>query len=267
MPGYLVAQITDLHLTAPGRLAYNAIDTAAFTAAAVAHLDALEPRPDVVLVTGDLVDGGGAAEYAHLRAVLAPLAAPVYLVPGNHDDRDELRAAFPHHAELGREGYVQYVIEGPVRVVCLDTLRAGQPGGRLAPDQLAWLDDVLGAGPSTPTIVALHHPPFSTGIEHMDAMGLDAADAEALGDVVERHPQVERVQSGHLHRTIVRRWRGTVAATAPGVAHAVALDLRPGGPAAWDLEPPGVMLHWWRPGAGLVTHVEAIGPYPATTFR
>ncbi len=219
-----------------------------------------------MLATGDLVDGGSVAEYRHFAELVAPLRAPLWLLPGNHDDRAALRAAFPARAEMGVDGYVQFVIDGPFRVVCIDSSRAGEPGGRLAPAQLAWLDATLAAAPATPTIVALHHPPFETGIGHMDAMGLDAAAAAALGAVVAAHAQVERVQSGHLHRTIVRRWHGTIAATAPSVAHAVALDLRPDGPAAWNREPPAYMLHWWSPSAGLVTHVEAIGDHGATPY-
>jgi 3',5'-cyclic AMP phosphodiesterase CpdA len=190
----------------------------------------------------------------------------VYLVPGNHDDRDAMRRVFVDHDELAGDGYVQYTIDGPVRVVVLDTLRTGSPGGRLDTDQLAWLDAVLGASPTTPTIVVLHHPPFATGIVHMDAMGLEPADAEALGAIMERHPQVQRVQSGHLHRAITVRWRGTIAATAPGVAHAVSLDLVGGRP-AWTREPPACTLHWWTPATGLVTHMQPIGPYPATPYR
>ena len=113
--------------------------------------------------------------------------------------------------------------------------------------------------------MALHHPPFVTGISHMDAMGLDEAAARGLGAIVERHPQVERVQAGHLHRSILCRWHGTIAATAPSVAHAVALDLNDE-PAAWSLEPPGFLLHRWTPETGLVTHLVPIGDYPPTPY-
>jgi len=78
----LIAQISDTHIKPEGQLAYGRIDTAAFLAAAVAHLNALDPRPDLVLATGDLVDGGSGEEYARLKAILAPLAMPVYLIPG-----------------------------------------------------------------------------------------------------------------------------------------------------------------------------------------
>jgi 3',5'-cyclic-AMP phosphodiesterase len=263
---YLVVQISDFHIVEPGHRLAGAVDTASYLRAAVEHLNNMRPAPDAVLATGDLVNDGSSAEYEHLRRLLAPLQWPVWLMPGNHDDRDALRAAFPEHAELGDDGYVQFVIDGPVRVVALDSLRVGEAGGRLDDGQLAWLDGVLSAEPTTSTVVALHHPPFLTGIDHMDAMALDPDDAVALGTVVARHPQVERIQCGHLHRTIVRLWYGTIAATAPGVAHAVYLDLL-GGPAAWNREPPACTLHWWTPTTGLVTHVQAIGTYPPTRYE
>src|SRR5262249_19365606 len=109
----LIAQITDTHIKPHGALAYGRVDTAPYLARALAHLLALRPRPDVVLATGDLVDGGRPDEYRRLRDLLAPLAMPVYLIPGNHDEREALAAAFPDHAYLPRGGrFMQYVVEG-----------------------------------------------------------------------------------------------------------------------------------------------------------
>jgi 3',5'-cyclic AMP phosphodiesterase CpdA len=264
---YAVAQISDLHVVEPGRLLADAIDTADYARRAVEHLNRLDPQPDAVLITGDLVDGGSTAEYENLRALLTPLQAPLWLLPGNHDDRDALRAVFGDRVALGEGPYVQFVIDGAVRVIGLDSSRPPEPGGRLEREQLTWLDETLSATPAgTPVIVALHHPPFATGIGHMDAMGLAVDDAAALGEIVSAHGNVERVQAGHLHRTIARRWHGTIAATAPSVAHAVALDLRPGGLAAWNREPPAYQLHYWAPALGLVTHVQAIGDFQATLY-
>lgn len=105
------------------------------------------------------------------------------------------------------------------------------------------------------------------GHGHMDAMGLAPTAAAGLAEVVGRHPQVERVTCGHLHRSITRRFAGTVAMTVPSCAHAVALDLRDGTPeGASDLEPPAVTLHQWHPERGLVTHLLPIGDFPATAF-
>ncbi|MGQ9366405.1 phosphodiesterase [Azospirillum sp. ST 5-10] len=262
----LIAQLTDPHIKAPGRLAYRRVDTAACLARAVAAVNALDPAPDLVLLTGDLVDFGTDAEYGLLLELLQPLRAPLYAVPGNHDSRTGIARAFPDLARRsGGDAFFQYTVEDwPVRLVGLDTMRPGSGGGELCAGRLAWLDARLAERPDRPTIVFQHHPPFPTGIGHMDRIGLAGAAEEAA--VIRRHPQVERVLCGHLHRPIQVRWAGTLASTAPSVAHQVALDLREAAPSAFVLEPPGFQLHLWRDDAGLVSHTAFVegfdGPYP-----
>src|SRR5579863_6575751 len=129
----LLAQISDLHIKRPGALAYQRVDTAACLARCVARLNALEPRPDAVLVTGDLVDRGTAEEYVHLKSLLDALRIPYYLLIGNHDDRAALREVFAERAEL-REGgeFVQYAIDiGALRVIALDSQVPRQSAGDL----------------------------------------------------------------------------------------------------------------------------------------
>ena len=183
----LMAQITDTHIKPEGVLAYGRVDTAPYLARAVEHLVALKPRPDLVLATGDLVDSGRPDEYRRLHDLLAPLPMPVYLIPGNHDDRDALAAAFADHAYMPRGGgFIQYVVEGyPVRLIALDTLVAGEVGGLLCAERLGWLAARLAEAPDRPTVIFMHHPPFDTGIARMDAHGL--ANARKFADVVGRH--------------------------------------------------------------------------------
>ncbi|MDC0718286.1 phosphodiesterase [Nannocystis bainbridge] len=253
----LIAQISDTHIGAPGR--DDLLRTSWHLARAVAHLNRRERRPDLVVITGDLVDHGEVGEYEHLRELLAPLRMPVFLLPGNHDDRHNLRRAFADHAYLQREGpYLNYVVDDwPVRLVALDTLVPGQPGGRLCDGQLAWLADRLAEAPARPTVIAMHHPPFSSGVAVLDAFGL--AGSDALAAVLRRHPQVERVLCGHLHRPIVRRFAGTVACTCPSTAHQVALDLPPADRLAFVMEPPACMLHLWLgEEEGTITHLSPI---------
>ncbi|HYP36368.1 MAG TPA: metallophosphoesterase, partial [Stellaceae bacterium] len=83
----IVIQLSDPHILAPGELLYRRFDTAEFLARAVAQINRLDPLPDVAVVTGDLVDHGEPPEYEHLRALLAPLTMPVFVIPGNHDAR------------------------------------------------------------------------------------------------------------------------------------------------------------------------------------
>ncbi|WP_027815036.1 phosphodiesterase [Paraburkholderia bannensis] len=264
----LLAQISDLHIKEPGALAYRRVDTAARLARTVARLNALSPRPDAVLVTGDLVDRGHADEYRHLKSLLAPLEIPYWLLVGNHDGRDGLREVFPERAELHTGGdFIQYAADlGPLRVIALDSMTPGQSGGTLCAARLDWLAQQLDAARGKPVIVALHHPPFDCGIGHMDAIRLDDTAARALETLIAQHPNVERVLCGHVHRPIFVRFGGTIASAVPAPAHQVTLDLAPDAPSTFTLEPPAFALHRYDATRGIVTHHayvdDADGPYP-----
>ncbi|MEP7302432.1 MAG: phosphodiesterase [Caldimonas sp.] len=267
MPKLLV-QLSDTHIRRPGQLAYRRVDTAAFLAQAVAAVLALPQAPAAVVVTGDLTDFGRPAEYAHLRALLAPLACPLYLLPGNHDDRAELRRAFPEHDWLRTSGdaFLHYAVDlGGLRLVAIDTSVAKAPHGELGAAQLAWLDAALAEDRSTPTVVAMHHPPFPTFIGHMDEIGLQQG-GRGLAAVIARHPQVERIVCGHLHRSIQTRFAGTIAMTAPSTAHAVSLDLASDAASTFEMQPPGFLVHAWSPTGGVVSHLAFsggfAGPFP-----
>ena len=264
----LLAQISDLHIKRPGALAYRRVDTGAALARCVAALNALEPRPDVVIMTGDLVDQGDPEQYAYLKTLLAPLEIPYYLLVGNHDDRKTLREAFSERAELRTGGdFVHYTADlGPLRLIALDSVVPGQSAGNLCDARLAWLDAQLETSQDRPVIVALHHPPFECGIGHMDALRLAPQAAERLAALIARYPNVERVICGHVHRPMFVRFGGTIASAVPAPAHQVALDLRDDAPSAFMLEPPAFALHRYDAASGLVTHhayVDAAeGPYP-----
>lgn len=257
----IVAQVSDTHVMTGGRLAYKVVDTAAHLRRCVAHILTLKQQPDVIVMTGDLVDGGKAEEYALLRELIAPLKMPVYLMPGNHDDRDALRAAFADHAYLGQfPPFIQYAIEDhALRIVAIDTVIPQHSGGELCERRLTWLAKTLAEQPQRPTLLLMHHPPFTTWIGHMDGIGL--ADAGPLTQIVAQHPQIERVLCGHLHRSIQTRFAGTIACTAPGTAHQISLDLAPDADATFTLEPPGYLLHAWSPATGVVTHTAVIGEF------
>jgi len=257
----LIAQITDTHIKLPGRLAYKTVDTAAMLHVCVAELQQLKQRPDLILFTGDLVDLGRPEEYEHLATILAPLQQRIIAIPGNHDERGAMRAAFRAGGYLPGEGFLHFAIDDdyPFRLIGLDTLIPGEGGGELCAERLDWLDRTLGRRPGRPTLIMMHHPPFQTGIGHMDRIGLKGA--ARFAEIMARHPQVELILCGHLHRTIRASVGGRPALTCPSPAHQVALDLDPDAPSAFRMEPPGFMLHWWT-GAGFVSHTASIGDYP-----
>lgn len=263
---FLVAQVSDLHIKAGGKRSYRIVDTAGMLRACVAHMLALPQPLDVVVFTGDLVDFGRPEEYATLRELISPLKMPVYLLPGNHDERTAMRNAFPEHAYLRQSPeYINYAIEDhPLRIVGFDTTVPGKSGGLASADRLAWLDATLAAQPGKPTVVLMHHPPFQTFIGHMDRLGLERS--EDLEKVIRKHPQVERLLCGHLHRPIMARFGGTIACTVPSPAHQVALDLAEDAASRFVMEPPAYGLHAYTPETGVISHTAFVGdfagPYP-----
>lgn len=257
----LIAQLSDMHLRPEGQLLYDRIDTAAYLERAVAHVLTLDPPPDVVIMTGDLVEAGKPEEYTRLRRLIAPLPMPVYVIPGNHDAREPLRAAFADQGYFPASGFLQYAVEDlPVRLIALDTLVEGKGYGALCAERLAWLEARLGEQADKPVMLFMHHPPFECGIDAFDQFRLQEGDAR-LAELVRRHGNVERAVCGHVHRPIQVRWAGTMASIAPSTAHQATLDLHDGAPLTMMMEPPAIALHQWRPHTGLVTHVSYIGAF------
>jgi len=263
---FIIAHLSDLHIKAGGKLSYKKVDTQGALRAAINTLNRLTPRPNVLVITGDLVDFGHDDEYQTLRQALAALTMPYFVILGNHDDRQALRRAFGDHDYLTRQsGFIQWAVnEYPVRLIGLDSTVPGASHGELCQQRLTWLDEQLALEPEKPTLVMLHHPPFISGIEHMDLQRL--AKVQGLAAVIQCHPQVERVLCGHVHRTIQSRFAGTLACSAPGASHQVAFELSPGAPAHFVLEPAGFLIHRWAPGQGMTTHHCFVGdfdgPYP-----
>ncbi|WP_428663432.1 phosphodiesterase [Reyranella sp.] len=258
----LIAQLSDPHVRPDGVLYQDVAPSNAQFAAAIAALNALDPRPDLVLLSGDLVDKGMPAEYARLRELLRGLEIPLLVIPGNHDDRDVFRRAFRDHDYLPDSGPMHYAAgtHGPVRIVALDVTLPGLHHGVVDEAGARWLDETLAEEPQRPTIVMMHQPPFETGVPYLDLYA--CGEDQRLAAVVSRHRQVERIVCGHVHRFMLLRFGGTLLCTAPSTTTAIALQLRPDARPASHLEPPAFLLHHWRPGVGLITHFLPIGTFP-----
>lgn len=255
----LIAQITDLHLRADGVLLQQTIDSADALARCVAHVNRLEPRPDVVLATGDLADEGRDEDYRLLRRTLDRLAMPYYVIPGNHDDRARLRTAFADQGYLPAEGpFLHYVVEHyPLRLIGLDTVIEGEVSGGLCAARLAWLADRLAEAPRRPTLVFMHHPPFPTGIRFMDSPPFEGADQ--LEALIRRHDQVRQIVCGHMHRAIHVSWGGVCVATAASTVFQLNLGFGAEDRFRPVFDPPGIALYLWRDGVGPVGYFSAIG--------
>lgn len=256
----LIAQLSDVHVRPRGQLYKGVADSNRMFREAIAHLHGLDHRPDLVVLTGDLVEEGRADEYSTVLEILEELTIPYLVLPGNHDDRENFRAAFPSHTYLPIRGPLHYCIDDhPVRIVALDSCPPGSHHGHIDSSGLNWLRSTLRTDTRKPTIVLMHHPPFVSGIPYLDQYRY--IEAGPLESVLREFSNVEAVLCGHVHRPMVRRWAGTVVFTCPSTTTEIALQLRPDAQPQSYLGPPACMLHLWTPAHGLVSHTSYIGTY------
>jgi 3',5'-cyclic AMP phosphodiesterase CpdA len=260
----ILVQLSDLHVRPQGVPAYRVVETNMLTERALRAVAALRPRPDGVVISGDLTDCGLPAEYALLRDMLMRHLSdiPVYLIPGNHDRRENLKALLSDFPGMAADPhFAHYTVETlSVRLIMLDSVVPGHGHGELCAERLAWLDQRLAEVPDKPTMLVLHHPPFVCGIRHMDSINL--RDIPAFTNVVARHAQVERIVCGHHHRAITARVAGAIAIGAPGIAHQGELDLTGTSDGVFFMEPSSYQIHVWSEAAGLASHVAYVEPFP-----
>jgi 3',5'-cyclic AMP phosphodiesterase CpdA len=242
---FLLAQLSDPHIGA----AWTDDDPSPRFQRCLAAATVL--RPDALIVTGDLAEHGATEEYAELRVALSSTGIPFHVLPGNHDDRERMRAAFGLPGEGAQP--IEYAVDlGPVTLVVLDTTIPSEDGGELGEQRLRFLAGALGSAPAKPIVVAFHHPPVRTGVPPLDRLALPDRDGDALRHSLGSDERVALLLAGHLHRPI----RARLGPHPLHVAPSTYLQARLG----FDLteleftdEPPGFAVHVLD-GAGVVSH-------------
>jgi Icc protein len=236
-------QFTDPHLYGSETETLRGIATLPALKAALA--DARQSTawpPDVVLVTGDLVQDDPSG-YVHIRRVFGHLGMPVLCIPGNHDDpavmRRELRV---DPFTVG--GYRDF---GAWRVVLLDSALPGSASGRLSDRTLAQFEEALSTAEGRHCLVTLHHHPIAMSSRWLDRVGLE--NAEEFFNVVDRHDNVRAIVWGHVHQAYEGmrknvRLLATPSTCAQFVPHAdeFAVDRRPPAYRTLELQSDGSLL-------------------------
>jgi len=196
-------QVTDPHLFGDPATEPYGVNTAESLRLTLAAALADGPAPDAVLVTGDIGDDMSAAAYANFRHALARCGAPVFCLPGNHDDP----VLMARLLEGNGSQYCGSARLGSWGAVLLDTHVPGRPHGRLSDRELERLDALLREMHGVPVLVCLHHPPVPVGSAWLDGVGLRNGDA--FFEVVDRHANVRCVLAGHVHQEF-DAWLGPV---------------------------------------------------------
>ncbi|MDQ7069276.1 MAG: phosphodiesterase [Rhodobacterales bacterium] len=262
----IIVQISDSHIVSNGALTYGRVPTADNLAACVADINAMDPPANIVLHTGDVSDKGTTSAAETAIAMLGQLHCPFYVVPGNHDHPSILRSVAADFQisdiEIDKR---DYVIEGyPVRMIALDSTREADAGGELSVAQIIWLSGRLAEAPEKPTVIFMHHPPVKCGVLETDEDGF--IGAEALGAVISRYSNVERILCGHIHLPTHTLWNGTIVSTAPSIAMRLRLDLTMQHDSAYFIDEPAYLLHHFGAENRIVTHTIRVGnddgPHP-----
>lgn len=251
----LIVQITDIHIGFDPKSRFE-MNKKRFRQTVQAVMK-LEPKPDLIIITGDIADKGDVASYEWFREEIQQLSLPILMCMGNHDSRASFSQVFPDTAQA--DGFIQYVVDDhPLRIVVVDTLEEGRHGGGFCEKRAAWLEARLAEAPHRPTLLVLHHPPIDTGIEWM-TIGPAEAWVARLEPIIARHNNIVAILAGHVHRPIISAFGGTTVRVCPSTQPQVVLDLDPMNLESPDdrpmivAGPPGIGLHWWN-GKALVSH-------------
>ncbi|MGI0492545.1 3',5'-cyclic-AMP phosphodiesterase [Alkalinema pantanalense CENA528] len=189
-----IVQLTDTHLFRERHQNLIGIPTAESLDNVVRQVMQLPVMPDFILLTGDVSQDGSLVSYEHVYASLKVLDLPIYWLPGNHDCLENMLPILTQAPFLGEKQFQR----GNWQFILLNSQIPGDVPGYLSQETLDWLDRQLSQFIETPTILSLHHPPFSLETDWLDNSALQNPDD--LFAVIDRHPQVKLVLFGHIHQ-------------------------------------------------------------------
>ena len=253
----IIAQISDTHLALDTPDADQRMRDFALT---VADINALDPAPDVIVHTGDIVHNGRQDEYAQAVATLAKARAPVYVLGGNRDNRANLRAAFSASGHLASDSdFIDYAIDDyPVRLIALDTLSSGSNKGDFCLERVRRLIELIGAETTKPIAVFTHHPPFEVSVGP-DRLHFETTEtASRLGRALQHSGRVVAVFSGHVHRAAA----GHVGRIPATVVQCIATTLRKGEYPPHMKVRPVYQVHRFDPIWGFASEIRIVEAQP-----
>ena len=256
-----IIQISDPHIVAQGELAYGHVDTATALKKCVEKIWRILPEIgpiDMIIFTGDLTDFGKEEEYLLFRKIVEELDIPYQAIPGNHDNKLAMQKVFSDQDWMPKKGPINWEIDfNDLKIIALDTSITGMAHGYLKNISLDFLKSSLSSAKEKQVLVATHHPPILTGIEKMDIQNL--RESAEFNKILSGYSGKLKLICGHIHRNIVGQFGDIFCQIAPGVSHAVTMDLRKGAPNCFTKEPGSFLLHEIQ--NGILSHQILVDNY------
>ena len=196
----IIAQISDTHIDLDSADVEHRIRD---FDAVIDDINSLDPAPDLIVHTGDVVHNGRREEYERAVAVLEKAQVPVFAIVGNKDNRDGMREAFEDFGFVSPSSrFIDYAVDDfPVRLIMLDTLDTNSNKGAFCSERLQNLDKMLEDKTTRPTAVFMHHPPCEISVGPEPLHFGDPGEMSGLREALQRVGQVKSIFCGHVHRS------------------------------------------------------------------
>jgi len=255
----IFVQLSDTHISDPGSKQDDFTHMSENLLRCVEDINQLDPKPELVLVTGDVASNGTKKAYLQASRLLDQLEMPYFVVPGNHDERINLLSAFgeapcPNVLSIDNKFLINYVVDDyEIRFIGLDSKQSYCSGGELCDNTLKWLDKQLAKDTEKPTVIFMHHPPVKLSILETDEDGF--IGVEGLATVIKKYNNIERILCGHVHLQTFMPWHNTIVSTAPSTGMELQLDLTMEKPSQFLLEKPVFQVHNWTAEKTLISYL------------
>ncbi|MFN8424426.1 MAG: metallophosphoesterase [Anaerolineae bacterium] len=212
--------ISDSHIGPTADYARHGLAALPCAERIVERINGLEPAPDFVLHTGDVVTAPDEASYALAAAVFGRLNVPAYYAVGNHDTAADLK----RHMSVGP--YTPLLPDGQAwsyaferrgrRFLAIDARGPDEidPRGRISPAQWDVIErELVAEGP--PLTVFTHFPLLPVGSPWIDRTML-VEDGERLHRrIASVAHRVSGVFFGHIHQPMHTLVDGILYSAAP----------------------------------------------------
>ncbi len=250
----IIAQISDTHIALDVEDADKRIKD---FESVIADINLLDPIPDLIIHTGDIVHNGRRDEYAKAVDILSEAKVPVYAIVGNKDDRTHMREAFADFGFLSTQSeFIDYQVDDfPVKLIMLDTLSLESNMGDFCSKRLKKFDEMINSGTQKPVAVFMHHPPCEIHVGPNLIHFENPNNMLALCNVLKQTDNVTSIFCGHVHRSTM----SCVYEIPVTVMTAVATTLRWGEYSNQMRLHPTYQIHRFDKYSGFVTETRIVG--------
>ncbi len=246
-----IIQISDTHLLREGAFASKNLQPAKSLKNLVNYISQIQLEAgliDAIIVSGDISDDGSIESYQLFNSIFDPLKIPLFLIPGNHDIRTSFRSVFSPAGYLPASGKLNwYQKVDKLHLIGLDTLIEGEKKGELDEETLTFLQSTLDELGNGPVILMLHHPPFETGVNFMDSIGL-CTGRDQFNEVIGAYSGELIVVCGHIHMNMVTQLKGHSVISAPSTYSSFVYNIHNDAPINVLKQEGGFILHVWAQG-------------------